>query len=82
MESLNHFLVKHDFFDSPEVGGVNIVPHSQVMLNVFFVKYPLVVLGIEFRATFAGRGLKKSPPQGLVDNLLERQVILPGLLFE
>ena len=82
MESLNHFLVKHDFFDSPEVGGVNIVSHSQVMLDVFFVKYPLVVLGIEFGANVAGRGLKKAPSQRLVDNLLERQVILPGLLFE
>lgn len=49
MESLNYFLVTHDFFDSSEVSYVNIVPHSQVMLDVFFIKDSLIVFRIIFR---------------------------------
>ena len=64
---------------SPEVGGVNIVSHSQVMLDVFFVKYPrphpvwwLVSVRLLLQAT----------AQRIVNHLPEGHLALPGLLLE
>lgn len=94
MESLNYFLVTHDFFDSSEVSYVNIVPHSQVMLDVFFIKDSLIVFRIIFGVVvFLGMvciggcsaailRYRQPTPQGVIHYPFERHLLLAGLLSE